>query len=135
MTNQNNPPIQRRLFYCPGQRRFFWVKYEQGSQKYTYGDEVMTLAKITKTLKVQLVPERRFWDGPNNEHVMLPFNKARGRAFYLGKWQTLDILRALDVKEAPLVQQLPPATARFAPGAEPKGVFTSHKYARSKKKS
>ncbi len=77
----------------------------------------MTLTQIKEELKSYPIPERRFWDGPNNEHVMLPFNKARGRAFYLGKWQPLDILRALDVKEAPLVQQLPPATARFAPGA------------------
>lgn len=134
MTNQNNPPIQRRLFYCPGQQRFFWVKYDQSSQLYDYGGETMDLEQIKEALKSYPVPERRFWDGPEHQHTWLPFNKARYRAYYKDRWLTLDTLRALDVKEAPLVQLLPPATAKFAPGVEPKGAFTAHKYARSRKK-
>lgn len=133
MTNPTNPPITRRLFYCPDQKRFFWMKYDQLSQLYDYGGETMDLVQIRQALKSELIPERRFWDGPNSQHVMLSFNKARGRAFYGNAWRPLDVLRALGVKEAPSVQQLPPATAEFAPGAKPKGAFTSTRYARSRK--
>ena len=102
-----NPSITKRLFYCPSQQRFFWVKYDQSVQRYTYTEESMTLEQLTKALSSFLVPERRFWDGPNNQHTMLPFNKARHRAFYGGKWQDLNVLKLMQVIEAPLVEQLP----------------------------
>lgn len=134
MTNPANPPITRRLFYCPDQERFFWINYNSEAQHYIYAcDAIMTLDEIKVHLGSYLIPERRFWDGPNRQHIWLPFNKARCRAFYCDRWQPLDILRALNVVEVPVVESLPPATADFAPGVVPKGAFTTTKFARSRK--
>ena len=93
----------------------------------------MTLEQIKTELSSYPIPERRFWVGVKRQHIWLPFNKARCRAFYCDQWQDLDILRALNVVEVPVVESLPPATAEFAPGAVPESSFTTTKFARSRK--
>ena len=62
----------------------------------------MKLAQVEAALNSHVIPERRFWDGPNKTYAMLPFNKARLRAYYNGQWMGLDTLKLLHVKEAPL---------------------------------
>ena len=132
------PPLKRRLFYCPGQQRFFWIEYNQASGIYNYGGQRMALAQVEAALNSHVIPERRFWDGPNNTYAMLPFNQARLRAYYNGQWREVDTLRLLHVKESPL--PVPLADKRRLNHAEgvkseaPYGNFAGTRPKRGKKR-
>ena len=97
----------------------------------------MALAQVEAALNSHVIPERRFWDGPNNTYAMLPFDKARLRAYYNEQWMGVDTLRLLYVKEVPLPVPLEDkALLNHAEGVEseaPYGNFAGARPKRGKK--